>query len=308
MTPEVLQAVALTVVTAATPLLLAAIGELVTERAGVLNLGVEGMMIVGAVLAFAAAQGAGSALAGVVAGALGGAALALLFAALTLGLAANQIAVGLAITLLGLGLAGLIGQPFIGAPGVKLAPIEIPVLIDQPLIGRLLFGQDVLVYLSLALTAGVAWMLARSRAGLVLRAVGDNAEAAHAVGIKVRRVRLLAVLFGGLCAGLGGAYLSLVYTPLWSEGMTAGRGWIAVALVVFAGWRPWRALTGAYVFGGVLILQLHLQAAGVALPSQLLSALPYLATILALVLLSRDRRRLAASTPAALGHPFTPGR
>ena len=303
-----IEAILLTVITAATPLLLAAIGELVAERSGVLNLGVEGMMALGAATGFVAAQITGSAALGVLAAMLAGVALSGLFAALTLGLAANQVATGLAITLMGLGLSGLIGQDYIGQPGLKLEAIEIPFLTDLPLIGRLLFGQDPLTYLSIALTIGVGWMLFRTRAGLALRAVGDSAASADATGLPVRRIRLLAVLFGGACAGLAGAYLSVVYTPQWVEGMTAGRGWIAVALVVFASWRPWRAFAGAYLFGAVLILQFHLQAMGVAMPSQLLSALPYLATIAALVIISRDRRFTAANTPASLGRAFVPDR
>lgn len=304
----IIEAVLLTIVTAATPLLLAALGELVAERAGVLNLGVEGMMILGAVAGFGAGIATGSALLGALASVLAGMVLAALFAGLTLGLAANQVASGLATTLLGLGLAGLVGQGFVGLPGVKLAAAPLPILSDLPVVGRLLFGQDPLVYLSLALTAGVAWFLGKSQAGLRLRAVGDDPASAHALGLKVRRIRLMAVLFGGACAGLGGGYLSLVYTPQWVEGMTAGRGWIAVALVVFATWRPIWTLIGAYFFGAVLILQFHLQAAGVAIPSQLLTAAPYLATIVALTLISSNRRMMLRNTPRSLGRPFAPSR
>ncbi len=308
MSIDMIEAVLLTIITAATPLLLASLGELVTERSGVLNLGVEGMMIVGAVCGFAAALSTGSAFIGCIAAIAAGVLMSALFAFLTLGLAANQVASGLATTLLGLGLSGLIGQGYVGRPGVKLGAIHIPVLSDIPLIGPLLFSQDPLVYVSLALAAGVAWVLFRTRAGLILRAVGDSHGSAHAIGYNVLWVRTLAVLFGGGCAGLAGAYLSLVYTSQWVEGMTAGRGWIAVALVVFATWRPARVIGGAYLFGAVLILQFHLQAMGVPAPSQLMSALPYLATIVALVLISRNRRLLLANTPQSLGQSFVPDR
>ncbi len=303
-----LEAVLLTIVMAATPLLIAALGELVTERAGVLNLGVEGMMILGAVTGFAGAQLTGSPLLGALAAMLGGMALALLFAFLTLRLAANQVASGLALTLLGLGLSGAIGESFVGQPGLKLERIDIPVLSDLPLVGPVLFGQDPLVYLSIALAWGVSRFLFHSRAGLALRAVGNNPVSAHMLGAPVIRIRALAVLFGGACSGLAGGYLSLAYTPQWVEGMTAGRGWIALALVVFASWMPSRALAGAYLFGGALILQFHAQAEGLALPPQLLSALPYLATVAALVLLSGDRWTARSDSPASLGKVFVPDR
>lgn len=304
----VLEAILLTVITAATPLVLAAIGELVVERSGVLNLGVEGMMIVGAVTGFAAANATGSPLVGVLAAALGGMVLSALFAFLILFLVANQYATGLALTLLGLGLSGMIGEAYVGTPGVRLGRIDIPVLSDIPFLGPVLFSQDILVYLSFALVAGVSWFLFRSRAGLVLRAVGDNHASAHALGFSVRRVRFAAVLFGGACAGLGGGYLSLVYTPQWIEGMTAGRGWIALALVVFASWLPGRLAVGAYLFGAVMILQFHAQAAGIGIPSQFLTMLPYLATVVVLVVISRDRTRIRLNTPATLGQPFVPDR
>lgn len=305
---EVLEAIILTVITAATPLIIAAIGELVVERSGVLNLGVEGMMIVGAVTGFAAANATGSAGIGVIAAALGGVALAALFAFLILVLVANQYATGLALTLLGLGLSGMIGEAFVGTPGVRLEKLAVPFLSDIPFVGPILFSQDILVYLSFALVAGVSYFLFRTRAGLVLRAVGDNHGSAHALGFSVYGVRFLAVLFGGACAGLGGGYLSLVYTPQWIEGMTAGRGWIALALVVFASWLPGRLVVGAYLFGAVMILQFHAQAAGIGLPSQFLTMLPYLATIIVLVVISRDRTRIRLNTPATLGQPFVPDR
>jgi simple sugar transport system permease protein len=298
------EAILLTVVTAATPLLIAALGELVVERSGVLNLGVEGMMIVGAATGFAVAIVTGSALLGVLAAVVAGMAMAALFAGLTLGLAANQVATGLALTILGLGLSGLIGRDFIGARRDPMAKIVVPWLSDIPVVGKLLFAQDPIVYASVALLAGIWWFLFRSRAGLVLRAVGESHASAHALGYSVLRIRFLAVLFGGGCAGLAGAYLSLAYTPFWSPGMTAGRGWIALAIVVFASWLPLRAAIGAYLFGGVTVLQLHAQAQGLGIPSQLMSALPYLATILVLVVISAGRR--GSQAPASLGAPFVP--
>ena len=303
-----LEAVLMTIATAATPLLIAAVGELVAERSGVLNLGVEGMMVMGAVTGFGVALTTGSPWLGILAAIAVGALFSLLFAFLTLTLVTNQVATGLALTLLGLGLSGMLGESFVGLPGVKLGNIDIPILSDIPLIGRLLFGQDPVFYISILLTAGVAWFLFRSRAGLTLRSVGDNHASAHALGINVILIRYLAVMFGGACAGLAGAYLSLVYTPQWVENMTAGRGWIALALVVFASWRPWRVLAGAYLFGAVTIGQLHAQALGIGVPSQLLSSLPYLATIVVLVLISRNRRMTMVNTPASLGRPFVPDR
>ncbi len=303
MNPDFVQLVLITVVTAATPLAIAAIGELVAERAGVLNLGVEGMMIVGASVGFAAAYLSDSTLLGALAGTVSGVAMAGLFAFLVIGLAANQVASGLALTILGGGLSGLIGAGFVGQKRTAAPSLSIPGLTDLPGFGRLVFGQDMFVYAGIALIAAVAYGLARTRAGLTLRAVGDNHQSAHVLGFPVLRIRLLAVLFGGGCAGLAGSYLSLAYTPFWSPGMTAGRGWIALALVVFASWRPWRVLAGALLFGGATVLQLHAQALGVGLPGQLLSAVPYLATVLALVLLSWRNRRGAAA-PAMLGAPF----
>lgn len=308
MSPDVIQAILLTVVTAATPLLIAAMGELVVERSGVLNLGVEGMMIIGAVTGFGAAQITGSPWAGVLAAIVCGALFSLPFAVLTLSLATNQVATGLSLTLLGLGVAGMIGEQFVGLPGVRLEAIDVPFLVDIPLIGQLLFGQDPIFYLSILLAVGVWWFIFRTRAGLTLRAVGDSHGSAHALGINVLRVRYLAVMFGGACAGLAGAHLSLVYIPQWVENMTAGRGWIALALVVFASWLPLRVVIGAYLFGAVTIAQFHAQAQGVAIPSQLLSALPYLATIVVLVLISSNRRMTMRNTPASLGKPFVPDR
>lgn len=303
-----LEAILLTVITAATPLVIAALGELVTERAGVLNLGVEGMMIMGAVSAFAAAQITGSPYIGIMAGIVGGAAFSLLFGFLTLTLVANQVATGLALTILGLGLSGQLGEAFVGRPGIKLQPIVFPFLSDIPFLGRVLFSQDLIFYLSIALVVGINWFLFKSRTGLKIRAIGDNHSSAHALGINVIRTRYLAVMFGGACSGLAGAQLSLVYTPQWVENMSAGRGWIALALVVFASWRPWRLLAGGYLFGAVTIGQLHAQAFGIGVPSQLLSALPYAATIVVLVIISHNRRTTLINTPASLGKPFVPDR
>ncbi|MFC3162499.1 ABC transporter permease [Ciceribacter thiooxidans] len=303
-----LEAILLTVITAATPLVVAALGELVTERAGVLNLGVEGMMVMGAVGAFAVTQITGSPYIGLLAGIASGALFSLLFGFLTLTLVANQVATGLALTLLGLGASGMLGESYVGAPGIKLQPIAIPMLSDIPFVGPLLFRQDIIFYVSVALVVGVNWFLFKSRTGLKLRAIGDNHASAHALGIHVIRTRYLAVLFGGACAGLAGAQLSLIYTPQWVENMTAGRGWIALALVVFASWRPWRVLAGGYLFGAVSIGQLHAQAMGIGIPSQFLSALPYAATIVVLIIISHNRRTTLINTPACLGKAFVPDR
>ncbi|MRU14521.1 ABC transporter permease [Roseovarius sp. A21] len=285
---------------AATPILIAALGELVVERAGVLNLGVEGMMITGAICGFAAAVGTGSPVLGFIAAAAGGAGLSLLFAFLTQFALANQVASGLALTLFGLGMSALLGQ---GYQGIKPPPtdkLDIPLLADIPALGPILFNHDIMVYFGLALCAAVWAMLKYSRAGLILRAVGENHDAAHALGYKVVRVRVLAIMFGGACAGLGGAYISLIRVPQWTEGMTAGAGWIALALVVFASWKAGRVLLGAWLFGGVTVLQLNLQAAGSALPVEYLSMSPYLITILVLVIMSADKSR----APASLGRIF----
>ena len=287
-------------IVASTPILLAALGELVVERAGVLNLGVEGMMITGAICGFAIAVNTGSPTLGFLAAAGGGAILALLFGLLTQIALANQVASGLALTLFGLGLSALLGQ---GYQGIKPPPtnsLDIPLLSDIPILGPVLFSHDLMVYLALALVAGVWAMLKYTRAGLILRAVGENHDAAHALGYKVVRVRLLAILFGGACAGLGGAYLSLVRVPQWTEGMTAGSGWIALALVVFASWKAGRVLLGAWLFGGISVLQLNLQAAGVAIPVEYLTMSPYLITILVLVIMSADKSR----APGSLGRTF----
>ncbi len=291
---------------AGTPLVYAALGELVTEKSGVLNLGVEGMMLVGAVVAFIVAAGTKSPWLRVGAGMLAGAALSVLFAVVTLTLQANQVASGLALSLFGVGLSAFIGLDYVSVVIEPIRPLAIGGLSDLPVIGKLLFGHNPLVYLSLALFAAIQWFLFRTRAGLVLRAVGESPQSAHAIGYPVVRIRYLAVLFGGACAGLGGAYLSLAYNPSWTEGMTAGRGWIALALVVFATWKPWRVLAGAYLFGGVTLAQFQAQALGVELPAQYLSMLPYVATIVVLAIISRDAATIKLNAPASLGKPFHP--
>lgn len=283
---------------AATPILLAAIGELVVERAGVLNLGVEGMMITGAVCGFVVAVSTGSPWLGFIGAAIGGALISLLFGFLTQYLLSNQVATGLALTLFGLGLSALMGQGYIGIKAPSFPDIHVPLLGDIPVIGPIIFQHDPMVYVGLLLIGGVWWFLSKTRGGLILRAVGENHDAAHALGYKVIKVRMMAIAFGGACAGLGGAYLSLVRVPQWTEGMTAGAGWIALAIVVFASWKPWRLMLGAYLFGGVTVLQLNLQAAGLAIPVEYLSMSPYIATIVVLVVMSAGR------APGSLGRIF----
>ena len=289
---------------AATPILLAAIGELVVEKAGVLNLGVEGMMILGAVTGFIIAVETGNPWVGFVAAALGGAALSMIFALLTQVLLSNQVATGLALTLFGLGFSALLGQGYVGIRAPQVADWDVPLLSDIPFLGPVLFQHDPMVYVSLFLVLAVWAFLKYTRAGLILRAVGESHDSAHALGYKVVRVRMAAIAFGGACAGLGGAYLSLVRVPQWTEGMTAGAGWIALASVVFASSKAGGVLLGAYLFGGIAVLQLNLQAAGVKVPVEILSMSPYLITILVLVIISPDRSRAALNAPAALGRVF----
>ena len=303
---DILLPTILTIITAATPLLYAALGELITEKSGVLNLGVEGMMLVGAVCGFAAVHYSGSASLGVLGGAAAGALLSLMFAALVLGFQASQVATGLALTIFGVGLSAMLGQDLVGVAYDGLPKVAIPFLSDLPIVGTLLFNHDMLVYGSILLVVLVWWFLKYSRSGLILRAVGDSHDAAHAMGYPVVRIRLLAILFGGAMSGIAGAYLSLAYSPMWIENMSAGRGWIALALVVFATWRPGRVLLGAYLFGSISILQLHAQALGIAVPSQVMSMLPYLATIVVLVLISRDKNKIKLNSPASIGKPFQP--
>ena len=286
-------AVIFIILTAATPLLFAALGELVVERSGVLNLGVEGMMVMGAVCGFGAALYSGNAWIGLLAAIAAGMAMSLLFGFLTLTLVSNQVATGLALTLLGLGLSGQIGEAFVGQPGVKL-----------PSVG----GIDPLIPLGVVLTAAVSWFLFRTKGGLIVRAVGDSHASAHALGYNVIKVRYACVLFGGACSGIAGGYLSLVYTPQWIENMTSGRGWIALALVVFASWLPWRVLAGAYLFGTISILSFVVQTKGWGIPAQFLNSLPYLVTIVVLVIISGNRMMMRKNTPASLGRPFVPDR
>lgn len=291
-------------IVASTPILLAALGELVVEKSGVLNLGVEGMMITGAITGFAVAVETGSPVLGFLGGAAGGVALSLVFAFLTQILLANQVATGLALTLFGIGFSALMGQGYSGQHPPPTTALNLGPLADIPVIGRMLFQHDWIVYLSVLLVVAVHYFLTRTRRGLILRAVGEGHEAAHALGYKVVAIRIAAIAFGGACAGLGGAYVSLVRVPQWTDGMTAGAGWIALAIVVFASWRPWRALLGAYLFGGITVLQLRLQAAGIAIPAQYLSMTPYIVTILALVLMSLRGNRAAMAAPASLGKVF----
>lgn len=269
-----------------------------------LNLGVEGMMIMGAICGFIAAVETGSPFLGFVGGALGAAALSLVFAMLTQILQANQVATGLALTLFGLGLSSLMGQGYVGIKPPSTGVVPFGPLADLPVVGRILFNHDPMVYVSIGVIAAVWAVLKFSRLGLVLRAVGENHDAAHALGYKVTRIRILAIMFGGAMAGLGGAYLSLVRVPQWTDGITAGAGWIALAIVVFASWKPWRVLIGAYLFGGISVLQLNLQAAGTRIPVEYLSMSPYLITILVLVIMSSGKGRASMNAPAALGQNF----
>ncbi len=303
---ETIIGIILATLAAGTPLVFAALGELITEKSGVLNLGVEGMMIVGAVCGFAVAAESGNLWLGVAVAVLAGAGMALLFAVLTLTFQANQVAAGLALTIFGIGLSAYIGLEYTSVALTGIQPIHIPGLSDIPVIGPLVFSLDPLLYLSFIALAAISYFLYRTKSGLLLRAIGESPQAAVSLGYPVIAIRYAAVLFGGAMAGLGGAYLALVYTPLWVESMTAGRGWIALALVVFATWRPARVVVGAYLFGGVTILQFHVQGLGIELPSQLLSALPYIATIVVLVFISRDANLIRLNAPASLGKAFHP--
>ena len=295
-------------VVAGTPLIIVALGQLVAEKSGVLNLGAEGMMSMGAIAAFAVTLHSGNPWLGVLAGMAAGAAMSFVFAIVVLSLMANQVASGLALSILGVGLAAFVGKPYESEILPAVEAWRIPLLADIPLLGEALFSHQALVYFSWALFAGIAWFLYRSRPGLVLRAVGESPAVAHSIGYDAIGIRYLATLFGGAMAGIGGAFLSVFYTPLWVEGLVAGRGWIAIALVVFATWRPFRVLLGAYLFGGVMVAQLFVQGSGldIDIPSQFLSALPYLATIVVLVIISRDRNTVRLNAPVSLGKPFRP--
>ncbi|MCB2399537.1 ABC transporter permease [Rhizobium ruizarguesonis] len=288
---------------AATPFLLAALGELVAERAGVLNLGVEGLMAFGAVLAFIIVYQGGGHLLGFVAAGLGSAVLSLLFAFVTLGFRANQVAAGLAIGILGQGLSALFGKTYESLTVRGLPKLALPGLSELPVVGGL-FVQDIVVWISLAATLALWAIFAYTKLGLIVRAVGENPKAAHAIGYSVMSVRVLAIAFGGAMAGFAGAYASVVYTPLWADGMIAGRGWIAIALVVFGTWLTGRIFLGACLFGAVSLMGLAAQATGLDVPSQLLSSLPYLVTIIVLGIISADRRLLKLNGVASLGEPF----
>jgi simple sugar transport system permease protein len=290
-----------------TPLALAALGLIVNERAGIVNLGAEGLMLVAAVAGFAAAVTTHHAWLGLLAGALAAAVVAALFGVMVIWLNTNQYASGLAVSLFGAGFSAFVGMSYTQESLGAHAPSAFPGLSRLPFVGPALFTQHPLAYLAVLLALAQGWFFFRSKPGLVLRAIGESPEAAQALGYPVRRLRLLAVVVGGTLVGLGGAFVSIVATPLWVEGMIAGKGWIALALTTFATWRPARALGGAYLFGGVTMLQLHLQGRGVSLPVELLSALPYLSTIFVLVLISRNPRWIAANMPASLGKPFYPG-
>ncbi|MCZ6488110.1 MAG: ABC transporter permease [Gammaproteobacteria bacterium] len=294
-------------IVAGTPLIIVALGQLIAEKSGVLNLGAEGMMAMGAIAGFAITHHTGNPWLGVLAGMLAGILMSFLFAVVVLTLMGNQVASGLALSILGVGLSAFIGKPYESEILKTVAPWRIPMLADIPVLG-VLFNQQSLVYFSWLLVAGIIWFLYRSRQGLILRAVGESPTSAHSIGYHVIRIRYMATLFGGAMAGIGGSFLSVFYTPLWVEGMVSGRGWIAIALVVFATWRPFRVLVGAYLFGGVMIAQLFVQGSGmdINIPSQFLSALPYLATIIVLVIISRDQNTVRLNAPVSLGQAFRP--
>lgn len=289
---------------AGTVLAIAALGLLINEKAGVVNLGAEGMMLCAAIAGFAAVVHTGNVWIGFAAGMAAGALLAALFGGLVIWLNTNQYATGLALSLFGTGFSAFAGIKYVQEKLPEQTQYSIPFLGDIPLLGQALFRQHPMVYLTIALVFGLMWFLYRTRAGLVLRSVGESPESAHALGYPVRRIRLMAVMTGGALCGLAGAYLSTIYTPLWVEGMVAGKGWIALALTTFATWRPARVLLGAYLFGGVTMLQFHLQATGVEVPSQFLSMMPYIATIVVLALISRNPAFIRINMPASLGKPF----
>ncbi|MFT6905176.1 MAG: ABC-type uncharacterized transport system permease subunit [Oleiphilaceae bacterium] len=289
-----------------TPLVLIALGEMVCQKSGVLNLGQEGMMLMGAVAGFIAVIVTGSTGLGVLAAIAAGMIMAFLFGFLAISLVANQVATGLALTIFGTGLSAFIGSSYVGM-GIEGIPVwEIPLLSELPVIGKILFSHDPLVYLSWVIFGLLYWCFRRTRLGLTIRSVGENPEAANAIGMSVFKVRYSAVLFGGAMAGLAGGYLSLSYTPLWAEGMSAGRGWIALALVVFASWKAERIMLGAYLFGAASIMHLVFQGMGFEVSPNLLAMLPYVATIVVLVVLASDVAKVKLSTPLALGQPYRP--
>ena len=308
MDTSILSSILVATIIAGTPLIIVAFGQLIAEKAGVLNLGAEGMMAMGAIAGFAITHHTGNPWLGVLAGMVAGALMSSLFAVVVLTLMGNQVATGLALSILGVGLSAFIGKPYEAEILPTVETVRIPLLADLPIIGDAFFNQQSLVYFSWMLFGAIVWFLYRSRHGLVLRAVGESPSSAHSIGYPVIRIRYLATIFGGAMAGIGGAFLSVYYTPLWVEGMVSGRGWIAIALVVFATWRPFRVMVGAYLFGGVMVAQLFVQGSDldINIPSQFLSALPYLATIIVLVIISRDQNTVRLNAPVSLGQPFRP--
>ncbi len=308
MSIDLIESILFATIVAGTPLIIVALGQLIAERSGVLNLGAEGMMAMGAIAGFAVTFHTGNPWLGVLAGMVAGALMSLLFAIVVLTLMGNQVATGLALSIFGVGLSAFVGKPYESEILETVGTLPIPLLADLPIIGGPIFNQQPLVYLSWAILAGVAWFLYKSRPGLLLRAVGESPSSAHSIGYPVIRIRYMATLFGGAMAGIGGSFLSVYYTPLWVEGMVAGRGWIAIALVVFATWRPFRVMVGAYLFGGVMVAQLFVQGSGmdINIPSQFLSSLPYLATIIVLVIISRDQNTVRLNAPVSLGQPYRP--
>jgi ABC-type uncharacterized transport system permease subunit len=308
MSVDLIESMLFATIVAGTPLIIVALGQLIAEKSGVLNLGAEGMMAMGAVAGFAVTFHTGNPWLGVLAGMVAGALMSLLFAIVVLTLMGNQVATGLALSIFGVGLSAFVGKPYESEILETVSTLPIPLLADLPIIGGPIFNQQPLVYLSWVIFAGVAWFLYKSRPGLLLRAVGESPSSAHSIGYPVIRIRYMATLFGGAMAGIGGSFLSVFYTPLWVEGMVAGRGWIAIALVVFATWRPFRVMVGAYLFGGVMVAQLFVQGSGleINIPSQFLSSLPYLATIIVLVIISRDQNTVRLNAPVSLGQPYRP--
>jgi len=296
------------VILSSIPILFAATGELVVEKSGILNLGVEGMMLMGAVVASITVITTGNQYLAIITGALSGVLTSLIFGFFTLVLATNQVATGLALTIFGTGLSGLVGADYVGKAISRLDSVKVPVLSEIPVLGYILFTHNILVYLGFIIVFIVGWFLYKTKSGLILRAVGNNPESAHALGYSVISIRFLAVMFGGFMAGLGGSFLPLVLTPHWAEGMTAGKGWIALALVVFASWRPLRIPVGALLFSGITVMQLVGQARGWSMPSQFLSMLPYIATIVVLVLISRNKEFSIINAPASLGKIFITGK
>tara|TARA_B100000989_G_scaffold250564_1_gene198342 strand:+ start:150 stop:1061 length:912 start_codon:yes stop_codon:yes gene_type:complete len=296
------------VILSSLPILYAATGELVVEKSGILNLGVEGMMLMGAVIASITVIVTGNPYLAIITGALSGVITSFIFGFFTLILATNQVATGLALTIFGTGLSGLIGAEYVGKAISRLEPVRVPFLNEIPVLGYILFTHNILVYLGFIMVFIVGWFLYKTKSGLILRAIGNNPESAHALGYSVISIRFLSVMFGGFMAGLGGSFLPLVLTPHWAEGMTAGKGWIALALVVFASWRPLRIPVGALLFSGITVMQLVGQARGWSLPSQFLSMLPYLATIVVLVLISRNKEFSIINAPASLGKIFIAGK